>query len=241
MRELLPLKILLIFTIFFLIYPFSSKAINYYIKTNGDNTSGGTFWTNAWETIGYAASNVSTGDVVIISNGIYRENISIISNSNITFISWGWINSQDNTSTILYGSGAFAQEIFALKNSRRIVIQGFSLNGQDLVSPWGITIENNSSSNLIANNKIFSNHDFGIEIRDNSKFNCIKSNKIFDQMGVGQRIGIAIRGNYNLISHNNIARNSNSGYSHNGISLSTSASNNIIKFNQIYSNYSGIT
>ncbi|MBN1764391.1 MAG: hypothetical protein JW860_03960, partial [Sedimentisphaerales bacterium] len=48
----------------------------YFVKPGGANGSAGTSWATAWATISHAATNADQpGDIVIVSNGTYNENI----------------------------------------------------------------------------------------------------------------------------------------------------------------------
>ena len=91
----------LIFSTILLFFTANVKADDYHVKPLGNNTLGGTNWQTAWLTIGHAISNVTSGDVIIVSNGTYNESVIIANSTNISLISWSWLSSQDNTNVIV--------------------------------------------------------------------------------------------------------------------------------------------
>ncbi|MEM6821988.1 MAG: right-handed parallel beta-helix repeat-containing protein [Verrucomicrobiota bacterium] len=57
--------------------PSTSFAVNYYVKTSGNNSNNGTSPNQAWRTIQKAADVAGAGDVVTIYGGTYNEDVTI--------------------------------------------------------------------------------------------------------------------------------------------------------------------
>ena len=70
-----------------------------------------------------------------------------------------------------------------------ISIAGFSINGNGVAGGSGVSLWQNSISNVIRNNLVFSNWDTGIQLEGSCRYNRIMSNTIFDQQGMGQNPG----------------------------------------------------
>ncbi|MBN1897883.1 MAG: hypothetical protein JW827_03815, partial [Spirochaetes bacterium] len=142
-------SIIILFLSFFLELPSLYSAI-YYVKTNGNNSSTGLSWVQAWKTISHAASNVVFSDIVNVSNGIYNEKV-FVSNSGspgnyITFRSY------NPHGTVLDGTG-FSYAFF-VTNRNYIRIQDFIIRKADRA---GVYITGSSTNNIITNNIICSN------------------------------------------------------------------------------------
>ena len=60
--------------VFILLLATNTFATTYYVATTGDNSNPGTK-ANPWRTVSYATSYISSGDMVIVKGGIYKENI----------------------------------------------------------------------------------------------------------------------------------------------------------------------
>ncbi|MBU1077416.1 MAG: right-handed parallel beta-helix repeat-containing protein [Spirochaetes bacterium] len=127
-----------------------SYATLFYVKTNGSNIADGTNWAQAWQTIGHAATNAFAGDTVIVSNGIYNEQIKIPNSGNpgnyITFTAY-----EERQATV---DGTGSTECFHLDGKSYIRIKGFIIKN---AINEGIYIDNNSAYNIIVKNTLFSN------------------------------------------------------------------------------------
>lgn len=94
----LKFVILTIFLVLFLAT--GTNAATYYVRTNGDNNNNGlsNSASGAWRTIDYAASNVSSGDVVRVQAGTYSETATMdfsgvgVDTDTITFVADGTVN-----------------------------------------------------------------------------------------------------------------------------------------------------
>ena len=51
----------------------ASAATTWYVDDSGSNSNGGTSWTDAWQDISYALTQVSAGDTIIVGPGTYVE------------------------------------------------------------------------------------------------------------------------------------------------------------------------
>jgi len=67
-----------------LIIASNALATTYYVSKGGSNSNRGASVSEPWATLNYAASHISTGDIVVVRSGIYKENISI-NVKNVTF------------------------------------------------------------------------------------------------------------------------------------------------------------
>lgn len=190
---------------------------DYYVKTNGSNLSPGTSWASAWKTISYAASNVSAGDVVFVSNGIYKGAVNVMSNGSFgNLIKFQSVNPYQG---IIDAEGAFyAMDLY---QKAFIQIEGFVIKD----ATYGIRIYGND--NYIYNNYIVSNNT-GIYSIENNR-NIIYRNNISEVS-----FGIECKGITNCIIKSNLIYNNSYGiyFSPND---HCNISNYIIK-NTIYSN-----
>ncbi len=198
---------------------------NYYVSTNGSNVSAGTNWQTAWETIGYAASNVGAGSVVTVSNGVYNEKVVIQSNGThenlITF------KALNQGQAIVDGTGN--NYCFDLNWKSYIRIKGFKITK---ATNYGIYI--NNTNNYIVKNTIYSNKSHGIRITDGNN-NFILSNHIYGNMKNGIDLWSA---DNNTIKSNCIYNHINNSAA---IIMNAGSSSNIINKNIIYSNNGGVS
>ncbi|MFC1504548.1 LamG-like jellyroll fold domain-containing protein, partial [Spirochaetota bacterium] len=197
------------------------------------NSGTGVRYTNIQEAVD-TASNTHT---VYVFPGIHNLNLNITNKIDISVIALNYItNSNDNTNTVILPP---VPGPVTIQNSALITFQGFLINGNsDAVGGTGFTIDN-SFSNYILNNNIWSNGDAGIQIMNNSINNFITSNHIYKQTGNGMREGIDIRASYNYIEYNTIFDHTGGFGGYSGLLLS-SATNNIIRNNTFYSNDNAI-
>ncbi|MDD5066237.1 MAG: right-handed parallel beta-helix repeat-containing protein [bacterium] len=192
----------------------------YYVKTNGLNTAAGTNWNTAWRTITYAASNIGAGDAVIVSNGTYSGQVTVI-------------NSGTPGNDILFRAYRQGQAVvkggnscFLINNRDHIHIEGFVIQE---AAAYGLLVQGDALSNHISRNSIWSNRQYGICFTSgNIRGNSIISNDIRKNGSSG--IGL-LNGDINIIRDNLLHHNRT-----NGIYLAGSASLNFAVRNEIYSN-----
>lgn len=211
--------ILLILTILLLNANYLSGT-TYYVKTNGSNAFNGTNWQTAWQTIGYASVNVSAGDIVIMSNGYYKEEVFLWNNGNsgnpIIFQAF-------NIGTVIIDGENIRNYGFQFSNKNNIVIDGFFFKNQVLQS---IRIEFGSTNIIIKNNTFISNGS--IYVRDLNTRDILISNNSFSNSADGLRLRDS---QSNKIIHNYF---SFIGGIKNGIHLENNSSYNIISNNICY-------
>lgn len=96
----------LILTLLFQLIVFQLLSATYYVSTNGNNGYSKTQAQNAstpWKTIQKAANEVTAGDVVIISGGIYNEYITLPASCNGTANNLITFKSKDGETAIING------------------------------------------------------------------------------------------------------------------------------------------
>ena len=159
-------------------------------------------------TIQSAVNAASTGDTIIVRDGLYKEHVIV--NKQLTIKSErGYAN------CVVNGEGS---DVFALY-ADGIRIEGFTITG----GRHGIFI--NSNNNSISNNNISSNNDDGIYIPSSN--NNIISNNIISNNGYGIFLWYS---NNNCISDNIISNNNNGTYLYH-------SNNNSISNNNLLNNY----
>lgn len=221
--------LILFIPLFHLLITINTFGTTYYVKPTGNNTFDGTNWSEAWATIGHAATNVSQpGDVVIVSNGTYAGQVNITNSGSsgnpITFISY-------NTNAAIIDGDTYC---FFLDSAKHIRIYGFTCK---LASDTGIMLDGTAISNQIINNTIYSNTITGIEVDwetvlDSAHHNLIQSNHIFEHIGTGVMIDYS---SYNVIRDNYIHDHDNQGIYVSGAGGGQTRSNMIIN-NRVYAN-----
>ncbi|MCW7080468.1 MAG: right-handed parallel beta-helix repeat-containing protein [Candidatus Methanospirare jalkutatii] len=162
-------------------------------------------------TIQSAVNAASTGDTIIVRDGLYKEHVIV--NKQLTIKSErGYAN------CVVNGEGS---DVFALY-ADGIRIEGFTITG----GRHGIFI--NSNNNSISNNNISSNNEDGIYIPSSN--NNIISNNIISNNDDGISLWYS---NNNCISDNIISNNNNGTYIYH-------SNNNSISNNNILNNGYGI-
>jgi hypothetical protein len=180
-------KILLLFTLFSLIFTTSYAFDNtYYVsKTDCSDSYEGTI-SKPWCTIQKAAKTLEAGDRVIINSGIYNERIIPI-------------NSGTYNNLIIYETQGEVKIYGFTINKNYIKINGFEITNND-----GPGIFISGKGHQIINNNIHNTNGVGIECDDKSPY-CedliIKENKISYVKGQG----IRLFGNNNLVDSNEIS------------------------------------
>jgi len=150
-------KIILLSAIILLSVFTSFGQPNYYVSPSGNNSNSGTTTNQAWQTIQYAADNVTAGDIVNIMAGTYNEKIDInVSGSTDNYITFRNYNEEE---VILSGTSLPAYEyIMKIENQNYIRISGLKFQDYQQLDAIGLYIIN--SSNLSVENNEFSNIDY---------------------------------------------------------------------------------
>ena len=143
----------------------SSAALaqnTYYVATNGDNADAGSL-NEPWLQIQYGVNQLSAGDTLIVSTGIYSETILFVGSLDSGIVNNPIRLTAQNNVTI-DGTGITPidrQGLITIRDASYIVIDGFELvnfktaNGIDINdTPVGILIEGNSTNLSIRNNII---------------------------------------------------------------------------------------
>jgi Secretion system C-terminal sorting domain len=146
-----------------LLFSTSAFAVNFYVKTTGNNASAGTAWGTAFQTISYAISRSNDGDIISVEGGTYTEQleivkaISIIGSQNagsgisrtvITAPAWGTMTSKTDgtnlnwTGTDKIQSSTFNAVIYvnASTNTTAIYLKGIDVNGDNQLDQTGTTM-----------------------------------------------------------------------------------------------------
>jgi len=247
------ISILLIHLSFFL----SFSQYNYFISKDGNNYNHGCI-DYPWRTIQYGINQLTPGDTLNITEGIYEEkidlNVSGTPNNIITIQSYNndevildAINSQNN-SPILYTDNSY------------LAIKGLHLTNNQQNYSSGILVEGASKNLEFTNNKI-SNINFSSDINasvdenknsspflihgnqhlDSIQHIVIRSNEIFSNR-TGYSENITLSGNISgfLIENNSIRNNTNIGidiagnYMVSTNPLYDNARNGVIRNNHVY-------
>ena len=150
-------KIRLFILVWFLAFPISVLANEYYVSPQGNNNNPGTK-EQPWQTIHYAMEKVAAGDVVFVEDGVYQGTVIMARSGNPNaYITLKAVNKWGAKIEITNGAG----NIDGIKAAANyLIIDGFEMYD---VSPQighhgnGITVYNNHHV-YIYNNKI---HNFG--------------------------------------------------------------------------------
>lgn len=173
-----------------------------------------------------AVNNAQNGDTILVSPGVYRENVNV--NKELAIISSADLSGDRINRTYVIGAVP-TNNVFTI-NSGNVTISGFHIiggpSGMDMREEVGIYLEGVQNCSL-SNNSIVLN-DVGINL-NNSQRNFLYSNFI----GLGS-IGILLSGsNENKLSYNEVVTNRE------GISLENSA-NNTLTNNSLHMNGLGV-
>jgi hypothetical protein len=155
----------------------NAPAATWYVATNGVDTHNGTGgWDQAFATISNAVTNAaSSGDTVLVSNGIYTLTAQIIINKSLLVRSWNNGN-YDRTNTIINGNWPTTTNRCFRLWADGATIAGFTItNGcSGAASGGGITIYKGIVSNcVVAGNQSFTSSGTrggggGIYVEDNA-------------------------------------------------------------------------
>lgn len=137
-------------------YLTATAQIQYYVKPNGSNGNSGLSIDEAWQTIQYAANNLSSGQAATVNilGGSYQEKINIgvsgAPNNYITFQNY------ENSTVIIHNSGGIGvgNALLRINNQSYLIIQGLNLIDNQAIDAQGILIEGSSHHIEIRNNAI---------------------------------------------------------------------------------------
>lgn len=193
-----------------------------------------------YATIQEAVGKASAGDVIVVSEGRYKENVLITKP-----ISIKTRNGQDNTTVMAADPD---KPVFKVSNTDKVEISGFTATGSALSGIYldtanNVTISNNrtvkngtgiflhvSSNNILANNLSDSNDKYGMYL-ESSHRNILNKNRVNTNADKGIFLSSS---NYNELKDNSVNLNV-----WNGIILWAS-SNNTLKDNRVWRNRFGI-
>jgi nitrous oxidase accessory protein len=212
--------ILNICIIFFLVLGITATQAGAAILTAGINDEGN------YTSIQEAVNNAQNGDTIVVSPGIYRENINVT--KEIAIISNPDLSDDKINRTYIIGAVP-ANDVFSVR-SNNVRIAGFHIvggsSGMDMYQEAGLSLEGVQNCSL--NNNTLVLNDLGIEL-NNSQGNFLDNNKIC----LGST-GIILSGsNENKLSNNVVVTNDE------GILLENSI-NNALMNNTAESNDVGI-
>ncbi|OHB63706.1 MAG: hypothetical protein A2168_07370 [Planctomycetes bacterium RBG_13_50_24] len=122
-----------------------------------ENTTSGA----KYDHIRHAISEAETGDEIVISEGVYRENINF-SGKNLTLSSVDPGNPAVVAGTVLAGSGAGPVVTFATGEDESCVLDGFTISGPEAA------VYCSGASPVISGCRIENNGASGIELREGS-------------------------------------------------------------------------
>lgn len=193
-----------------------------------------------YKTIQEAVINASRDDTIIVSEGIYKENVSITRPISI--------RSRSGPDFTTVWAAVPSQPVFKVSNVNNVAITGFTatgslLSGIYLYNSNNGTIRDNksvkngngiilygSSNNTMAGNSADSNENYGIYL-ESSHRNILEKNSASSNNDNGIFLSSS---SYNTLTDNNVNHNT-----WNGIILWDS-SNNALKDNRVWRNRFGI-
>jgi len=173
-----------------------------------------------------AINNAQNGDTILVSPGVYRENVNV--NKEISIISSTDLSGDMMNRTYVIGAIP-AEDVFTIR-SNNVTISGFYIaggpSGMDMDREVGISLEGVQNC-LISNNTLILN-DIGIGL-SNSYFNHLDNNLI----------GFGASGIYLTQSNENELSNNVATINNHGIHIDNST-NNTLMGNTVESNEIGI-
>ncbi|MFI5383976.1 MAG: nitrous oxide reductase family maturation protein NosD, partial [Methanosarcina thermophila] len=173
-----------------------------------------------------AINNAQNGDTILVSPGVYRENVNV--NKEISIISSTDLSGDMMNRTYVIGAIP-AEDVFTIR-SNNVTISGFYIaggpSGMDMDREVGISLEGVQNC-LISNNTLILN-DIGIGL-SNSHFNHLDNNLI----------GFGASGIYLTQSNENELSNNVATINNHGIHIDNST-NNTLMGNTVESNEIGI-
>ena len=179
----------------------------WYVDPNGSDENGDGSPDSPFRTIQFAIDFSSSGDTIMVRNGIYEENIYIYSKS--LLIASNYLFSDDTLdiqNTIIDGNSS--NTVLTFEDCDNLgTITGFTVRNGDAVECGGLTCDN--SDITIRNNIIRDNWGDtygGIFCLDSSPL--ISNNIIIDNYGHAYGGGISLRNSAPIIINNTISGNS---------------------------------
>ncbi|MCQ6963603.1 hypothetical protein PV02_11040 [Methanolobus chelungpuianus] len=174
-----------------------------------------------YTTINAAVTAASPDDIILVSDGVYNEDI-IISKTNLTIISE---NGSANTLIRPSLSSGHTLQVTA----SNVTIQGFNITGGSYYGRAGIYVIS-ASNCTFSENQVNANH-YGIYL-ESSGNNIIQNNNLSSN----SYAGVYLDSSNNNVFTDNVANSNN----YAGIILTTSSSNNTFANNNASFNYIGI-
>lgn len=139
----------------------SSTSSNYYVSTNGNDTTGDGSYSHPWKTIQKAADTVTAGDQIYVRGGTYFEEVRI-QNKHGSNNSWITFMPYNNEEVIVDGRNipnSWGHAIMRTEDCSYIRITGFKLHNSALCGFW---ISCNANFIRIDHNEIFNCSGNGI-------------------------------------------------------------------------------
>jgi len=162
-----------------------------------------------------AVNNAQNGDTIVVSPGIYRENVNV--NKEIAIISNTDVSGDRTNRTYVIGAVP-ANDVFSIK-SNNVRITGFHIvggpSGMDMYQEVGLYLE--GAQNCSLNNNTLILNDVGIDL-NNSQGNFLDNNQIC----LGSTGIVLSRSNENKLSNNVVVTNDE------GILLENSTNNTLM-------------
>ena len=149
---------------FVLLLSTSVFAVDWYVKTTGNNGNSGASWATAFQTISQAVSSSNDGDIIYVEGGTYTEQVEIlnktltiqgsqnagagVSRTVINAPAWGTMTSKtDGTNLNWTGadkieSNTFNAVVFvnANTNTTEVYLKGIDVNGDNQLDQTGTTM-----------------------------------------------------------------------------------------------------
>jgi nitrous oxidase accessory protein len=134
---------LLVITLFYMAaVPMSAIAADVYVDDNGNDTTGDGTSIIPWKTIGYAVSQASDGDTIILRDGTYTENIEI--DKQLTIRS-------ENGAILAIVTAADPNENVLFITADKVTIDGLTISGATEVQMAGIYLYSSDNSSILNN------------------------------------------------------------------------------------------
>ncbi len=192
-----------------------------------------------YPTITSAIDHASSGDVIVVKQGVYYENIQV--NKTLT------LQGENSKNTIIIGNGGAGQPAVLTLAAAGVKVSGFTIQSANSSVPaqnaLGINIQGDNctiNGNIIQNNYIgifcalqssttITNNVITLSIKDGIRFYSGTLNNISNNSIVANAVsGIALGGYSNTVSGNNLQNNFRG--------LGLGASNSVVFDNKIVSN-----
>jgi parallel beta-helix repeat protein len=209
--------ILIIFSLILGAATSQAEAAILTVNNNGDGN---------YTSIQEAVNSAQNGDTILVSPGVYRENIKV--NKELTILSHPIISGSQTYRTYIIGTGS--DNVVFYINSSNVTVNGFHIvgvsSGKDMHKEIGLYLEGVRNCSL-SNNTLIMN-DQGI-VLNNSQGNYLNGNLV----GLGNEGIILNNSKENVLSNNLIVENNQ------GILLNDSINNTLVN-NTAGSNEIGI-